>query len=67
VAIVAVEGERPGPEEILDWCRERLSKFKVPTIVALVDELPKTSIGKVRKSELRKDLTPPPQPAGGRR
>jgi crotonobetaine/carnitine-CoA ligase len=43
-------------DEVLDWCRARLSKFKVPTIVTFTDELPKTSIGKVRKDELRKAL-----------
>jgi crotonobetaine/carnitine-CoA ligase len=44
-------------EELIDYCRGRLSKFKVPTVVSFVDELPKTSIGKVRKDELRKALT----------
>lgn len=44
-------------EELIDYCRGRLSKFKVPTVVSFVEELPKTSIGKVRKDELRKALT----------
>ena len=43
-------------DEVIDCCRGRLSKFKVPTVVPFVDELPKTSIGKVRKDELRKQL-----------
>ena len=38
---------------------ERLSPFKVPTIVAFETELPKTSIGKVRKDELRKRSSSP--------
>ena len=42
--------------EILEHCRARLSKFKVPTVVRFVDELPKTSIGKIRKDEVRKGL-----------
>jgi crotonobetaine/carnitine-CoA ligase len=62
-AVVLVAGERLQAEEIVEWCRERLSKFKVPTVVTLVAELPKTSIGKVRKNELRKSMTPP-EPAG---
>ncbi len=43
-------------EELIEHCRVRLSSFKVPTVVSFVDELPKTSIGKVRKDELRKAL-----------
>jgi carnitine-CoA ligase len=46
----------PTAEEVVEHCREHLSKFKVPTVVRFVDELPKTSIGKVRKDELRKLL-----------
>lgn len=50
---------RPGAaseEDLLAWCRERLSKFKVPTVVRFVEELPKTSIGKIKKDALRKLL-----------
>jgi crotonobetaine/carnitine-CoA ligase len=43
-------------EELIDYCRTRLSKFKVPTVISFVEELPKTSIGKVKKDELRKAL-----------
>ena len=43
-------------DELLEHCRARLSKFKVPTVVRFIDELPKTSIGKVRKDEVRKGL-----------
>jgi carnitine-CoA ligase len=43
-------------EEVIEHCRGRLSRFKVPTVVRFVDELPKTSVGKVRKDEVRKAL-----------
>jgi crotonobetaine/carnitine-CoA ligase len=49
-------------EEITEHCQARLARFKVPTIITFVDEMPKTSIGKVRKDVLRKQLA---QPAGG--
>ncbi|MFI5952987.1 class I adenylate-forming enzyme family protein [Cryptosporangium sp. NPDC051539] len=56
-AILLVVTLRPGasvaPEELLTWCRERLSPFKVPSVVKFVDALPRTSVGKVRKAELR--------------
>jgi carnitine-CoA ligase len=40
-------------EDLLSWCRERLAPFKVPSLVAFVDALPRTSVGKVRKEVLR--------------
>ena len=39
-------------EEIKDWCKERLAKFKVPTHVEFRDELPKTTVGKILRREL---------------
>jgi crotonobetaine/carnitine-CoA ligase len=40
-------------EAIQEHCAGRLAKFKVPTIVDIRDELPKTSIGKIEKKLLR--------------
>lgn len=39
-------------EEIRDWCRERLAKYKVPSQVEFRKELPKTTVGKVLRREL---------------
>jgi len=39
--------------ELLVWCESRLSKAKRPRRVELVDELPRTSVGKIRKFLLR--------------
>jgi crotonobetaine/carnitine-CoA ligase len=56
-AIKLVVVLRPGHdatgEQIIDWCRARLSPFKVPSVVSFVDALPRTSVGKIRKAELR--------------
>ena len=35
------------------WCEERLSKVKRPRRITIVDELPRTSVGKIRKFLLR--------------
>ncbi|MEJ8574042.1 acyl-CoA synthetase [Microbaculum marinum] len=47
---------RPGAEatgeEIIEWCRQHLARFKVPRHVVFA-ELPKTSTGKVQKFVLR--------------
>jgi carnitine-CoA ligase len=42
-------------EEIIVWCAERLAKFKVPSYVAFVDSLPRTSVGKVQKHLLPRE------------
>ena len=47
-------------EEVIEFCRKRLAKFKVPRKVEFVQELPKTLIGKVLRRKLR-ELTPRPQ------
>lgn len=44
-------------DEVTEFCSEHLSKFKVPTLVNFTDGLPKTSIGKVKKNEVRKLLS----------
>jgi crotonobetaine/carnitine-CoA ligase len=51
--VVAADGSLT-PEQVVAHCSQRLARFKVPTEVRFVQELPKTSIGKVRKDELRK-------------
>jgi fatty-acyl-CoA synthase len=39
-------------EEIIEWCRERLARYKVPRYVVF-REIPKTSTGKIQKFKLR--------------
>jgi fatty-acyl-CoA synthase len=39
-------------EDIIDWCREHLARFKVPRSVVF-GPLPKTSTGKIQKYVLR--------------
>ncbi len=54
-AFVALKpGEAATPEEILDFCRQRLKRFRVPKEVAIMDALPKSLVGKILKKELRK-------------
>ncbi|SFK07886.1 crotonobetaine/carnitine-CoA ligase [Amycolatopsis sacchari] len=53
LVVVPAPGTNPGAEEILAWCRERLAAFKVPSRVHFLPALPRTSVGKIRKTELR--------------
>jgi fatty-acyl-CoA synthase len=39
-------------EEIVQWCRERIARFKVPKHVVF-GPLPKTATGKIQKNVLR--------------
>jgi acyl-CoA synthetase (AMP-forming)/AMP-acid ligase II len=40
-------------EEVIAWCRDRLSHFKCPKTVQFTGPLPRTTTGKVLKRELR--------------
>ncbi len=42
------------PEVFVQWCTERLSKPKRPVRIEIVDELPRTSVGKIRKFLLKR-------------
>jgi malonyl-CoA/methylmalonyl-CoA synthetase len=43
----------PTSSQIIQWCRDRLANYKVPKRVHIVAELPRNTIGKVVKTELR--------------
>jgi fatty-acyl-CoA synthase len=45
-------GNTASAEELIDWCRGRLARFKLPKHVVFI-ELPKTSTGKIQKFKLR--------------
>lgn len=54
LALVVVEpGEKLGEEELIEFCRDRLARYKVPKKTIFLDELPRNSIGKILKKELR--------------
>jgi len=40
-------------EKILDFCRSRLARYKVPKTLRVLDVLPKGASGKIQKSELK--------------
>jgi crotonobetaine/carnitine-CoA ligase len=43
----------PTADDLHAWCAERLTKSKRPRDITFVDELPRTSVGKIRKFLLR--------------
>jgi len=52
--IVQREGHQVEPDPLRDWLKARLANFKVPKQFIVVDELPKSSTGKLLKREIRK-------------
>lgn len=48
-----VGSEKPTEKDIIEYCRGRMPRYMVPKTVAFVEELPKTSTGKIQKFVLR--------------
>ena len=53
VAFIVRQDERLTQTAILDYCREKLAGYKMPTNVQFIHELPKNASGKVMKHKLR--------------
>jgi len=51
--VVLKEGQTATAEEIIDFCKAELSKFKVPKEIEFRDQLPKPLVGKVLRRVLR--------------
>ncbi|GGD49757.1 AMP-binding protein [Paenibacillus nasutitermitis] len=54
VYVVLRANEEVSEEDIISYCKIRLSKFKVPEYVEFIAELPRTSVGKIQKHLIRK-------------
>ena len=48
--VVAAQGA--DQESLIAYCRAHLALYKVPKLIEIIDELPKTALGKVVKSDL---------------
>ena len=51
--VVARTGTSISPETVLDHCKQQLAKFKWPATVVVHPSLPKNSVGKISKRDLR--------------
>ena len=54
-AVTPKEGHDVTVEELRAYCRERLAGFKTPTVIVIVDALPKNASGKILKRDLRQE------------
>jgi long-chain acyl-CoA synthetase len=55
VFVVLREGEKLTEEELIEYCRGKLARFKVPRLVEFRTELPRTVVGKVLRRVLAEE------------
>ena len=51
--LVLIEGQSVTAEEIREFCKKQLAPYKVPWFVEFLDELPKSSMMKILRKDLR--------------
>ncbi len=59
VVVAAVVSRSASAElevDLLEYCRQRLGTYKTPRQIVFVDALPRTELGKLRRSELRASI-----------
>jgi fatty-acyl-CoA synthase len=59
VFVVAAAGRHPSPEDLREFLTDRVPHWWLPEQWVMVDELPKTSVGKFDKMALRSRLSAP--------
>ena len=52
--VVLNSGSKLTEDDVIDFCKEKLASFKKPKFVEFLDALPKNTMGKILKEELRK-------------
>lgn len=57
--IVPHDGAMPTPEEILDWCKDRIAGYKRPRSVSFIreEDMPRTATGKILHRVLRQQYS----------
>ena len=51
--IVPKENEKVSPEDIKEFCRDKLANYKTPSEIIEIEEIPRNPSGKILKRELR--------------
>lgn len=52
-AIVVANDQAVDSEELIEFCRQRIARYKCPTSADWVEEIPRSAAGKIMKKELR--------------
>jgi long-chain acyl-CoA synthetase len=53
--VVKKPGDTTTEEELMEWSKSELAKYKYPRLIEFREELPKTTVGKILKRELVKE------------
>jgi crotonobetaine/carnitine-CoA ligase len=53
VAVVMRPGESITPEELLDFCRDKMADFMIPRFIDFVEKLPKSEVHRIMKRFLK--------------
>jgi acyl-CoA synthetase (AMP-forming)/AMP-acid ligase II len=53
VAVQTVDGQVLDLDEVRGWATDRLSKYKLPKLLMVVDDFPRNAMGKVMKPAVR--------------
>jgi len=51
--VVMNKGHKMNAKSLVNWCQGRLAKYKIPSYVQVVDELPKNDTGKINRKVLK--------------
>ena len=51
--VVLKAGQEVSEDELINWTKDRLAKYKYPRIIQFIDSLPMSATGKILKKELR--------------
>ena len=53
IVVLKEDARGVGGAELINWCRERLATYKVPSYIEFRDMLPKSKVGKLLRREIR--------------
>ena len=56
-AVVPAPGETLTAEELIEHCRGKIGGYKIPRRIAILEALPKSAMGKILKTELRRSYS----------
>ena len=52
--LVIKPGKSLSHEDLKAWCNDKMSAYKIPKKIILLESLPRNAMGKVTKSDLKK-------------
>lgn len=53
IVLTPEAAERFSPGTLIEFCKARMASYKKPRYLAILDEIPRNSLGKIQKNELR--------------